>query len=66
MLVSIATAVGAGIPGTPGDGQADELPDGPGPAQRWGRRVIHCPSCHGIACVADEATGVEVAAHPHP
>ncbi|CCH32776.1 methyltransferase domain-containing protein [Actinosynnema sp. NPDC047251] len=28
-------------------GLADELPDVPGVAQRWGRDVVHCPSCHG-------------------
>lgn len=28
-------------------GTADQLPDIPGLAQRWGRDVIHCPYCHG-------------------
>jgi thioredoxin reductase len=28
-------------------GLADELPDVPGVAQRWGRDVLHCPYCHG-------------------
>jgi thioredoxin reductase/2-polyprenyl-3-methyl-5-hydroxy-6-metoxy-1,4-benzoquinol methylase len=28
-------------------GLADELPDVPGLAQRWGRDVLHCPYCHG-------------------
>lgn len=28
-------------------GLADELPDVPGVAERWGRDVVHCPHCHG-------------------
>jgi thioredoxin reductase/SAM-dependent methyltransferase len=28
-------------------GLADELPDVPGMAERWGRDVLHCPYCHG-------------------
>jgi thioredoxin reductase/SAM-dependent methyltransferase len=28
-------------------GLADELPDVPGLAERWGIDVIHCPYCHG-------------------
>lgn len=28
-------------------GLADELPDIPGLARRWGRTVLHCPYCHG-------------------
>ena len=28
-------------------GLADELPDVPGVAERWGRDVLHCPYCHG-------------------
>jgi thioredoxin reductase/SAM-dependent methyltransferase len=28
-------------------GLADELPDIPGMAERWGRDVVHCPHCHG-------------------
>jgi thioredoxin reductase len=28
-------------------GVADELPDIPGVAERWGRSVFHCPYCHG-------------------
>jgi thioredoxin reductase (NADPH) len=28
-------------------GLADELPDVPGVADRWGRDVLHCPYCHG-------------------
>jgi thioredoxin reductase len=28
-------------------GLADELPDVPGAAERWGRDVLHCPYCHG-------------------
>lgn len=28
-------------------GVADELPDIPGLAERWGRTVFHCPYCHG-------------------
>lgn len=29
-------------------GVADELPDVPGLAERWGRSVFHCPYCHGF------------------
>jgi thioredoxin reductase len=28
-------------------GLTDELPDIPGVAEQWGRRVLHCPYCHG-------------------
>jgi len=28
-------------------GVRDELPDIPGLAEQWGRRVAHCPFCHG-------------------
>ena len=28
-------------------GVSDPLPDVPGLAEEWGRRVIHCPYCHG-------------------
>lgn len=28
-------------------GVVDELPDIPGLSERWGRRVFHCPYCHG-------------------
>ncbi|MFD0891761.1 NAD(P)/FAD-dependent oxidoreductase, partial [Streptosporangium algeriense] len=38
-------------------GLADELPDVPGVAERWGRDVIHCPYCHGWE-VRDEPIGV--------
>jgi thioredoxin reductase len=37
-------------------GLADELPDVPGLAQRWGRDVLHCPYCHGWE-VRDRAVG---------
>ena len=29
-------------------GMIDELPDMPGFNQHWGRRIIHCPFCHGF------------------
>jgi thioredoxin reductase len=29
-------------------GMLDELPDIPGFDQHWGRRIIHCPFCHGF------------------
>ncbi|MBM0234970.1 NAD(P)/FAD-dependent oxidoreductase [Micromonospora sp. STR1_7] len=38
-------------------GLADELPDVPGLAQRWGRDVLHCPYCHGWE-VQDRRIGV--------
>ncbi|MDG9700667.1 NAD(P)/FAD-dependent oxidoreductase [Streptomyces sp. DH37] len=38
-------------------GLADELPDVPGVARRWGRDVLHCPYCHGWE-VRDRAIGV--------
>ncbi|TDD91497.1 NAD(P)/FAD-dependent oxidoreductase [Actinomadura rubrisoli] len=38
-------------------GLADELPDVPGLAQRWGREVLHCPYCHGWE-VRDQPIGV--------
>jgi thioredoxin reductase/SAM-dependent methyltransferase len=38
-------------------GVADELPDIPGLAERFGRDVLHCPYCHGWE-VRDEPIGV--------
>ena len=38
-------------------GLADELPDVPGLAERFGRDVVHCPYCHGWE-VRDQAIGV--------
>ena len=38
-------------------GVADELPNIPGLAERWGRTVLHCPYCHGYE-VADGRLGV--------
>jgi thioredoxin reductase len=38
-------------------GLADELPDVPGVAERWGRDVLHCPYCHGWE-VRDQAIAV--------
>ncbi len=38
-------------------GLADELPDVPGVAERWGRDVLHCPYCHGWE-VRDQAIGI--------
>ncbi|MDB1088567.1 FAD-dependent oxidoreductase [Streptomyces sp. ACA25] len=38
-------------------GLADELPEVPGVAERWGREVLHCPYCHGWE-VRDRAIGV--------
>ncbi len=38
-------------------GLADELPDVPGVAERWGRDVLHCPYCHGWE-IRDQALGV--------
>jgi thioredoxin reductase len=38
-------------------GLADELPDVPGIAQRWGRDVLHCPYCHGWE-VRDQRVGI--------
>ncbi len=38
-------------------GVADELPDVPGLAERWGRTVLHCPYCHGYE-VADGRLGL--------
>ena len=29
-------------------GIADDLPEIPGLAERWGRTVLHCPYCHGF------------------
>ncbi|MFF0886229.1 NAD(P)/FAD-dependent oxidoreductase [Streptomyces sp. NPDC003456] len=43
-------------------GLADELPDVPGLAERFGRDVLHCPFCHGWE-VRDEPFGV-LAASP--
>ena len=38
-------------------GLADELPDIPGLAERWGSGVLHCPYCHGWE-VRDRRLGV--------
>jgi len=38
-------------------GLADDLPDVPGLAERWGRDVVHCPHCHGWE-VRDQPVGV--------
>jgi thioredoxin reductase len=38
-------------------GLTDELPDIPGLAEGWGRRVLHCPYCHGWE-VRDRPVGV--------
>lgn len=38
-------------------GVADELPDVPGLAARWGRDVVHCPYCHGWE-IRDQLIGV--------
>jgi thioredoxin reductase len=38
-------------------GLADELPDLPGLAKRWGRDVVHCPYCFGWE-MRDRAIGV--------
>jgi thioredoxin reductase len=38
-------------------GLADELPDVPGVAERWGHQVLHCPYCHGWE-VRDQAITV--------
>lgn len=38
-------------------GVADDLPDVPGLAERWGVTVLHCPYCHGYE-VADHRLGV--------
>ena len=38
-------------------GIADELPDVPGLADRWGVTVLHCPYCHGWE-VQDQRLGV--------
>lgn len=38
-------------------GLADELPDVPGVAQRWGSTVLHCPYCHGWEA-RDRAVGI--------
>src|SRR5262249_50989200 len=38
-------------------GLADELPDVPGVAERWGRDILHCPYCHGWE-VRDRRIGV--------
>jgi len=47
-------------------GVADELPDIPGLAERWGRDAIHCPYCHGWE-VRDRKIGIlgthEMVAH---
>ncbi|MCK8670320.1 NAD(P)/FAD-dependent oxidoreductase [Rhodococcus sp. HM1] len=48
-------------------GLADELPDIPGLAQRWGSTVVHCPYCHGSEVqgrpVAVLANTPDMAAH---
>ncbi|WP_398957187.1 NAD(P)/FAD-dependent oxidoreductase [Streptomyces sp. GC420] len=38
-------------------GLADELPEVPGLAGRWGREVLHCPYCHGWE-VRDRRIGI--------
>lgn len=38
-------------------GLADDLPDVPGLAERWGSTVLHCPYCHGWE-VRDQHLGV--------
>ena len=38
-------------------GLTDDLPEIPGLAQQWGRRVLHCPYCHGWE-VRDQRLGV--------
>jgi thioredoxin reductase len=38
-------------------GLRDELPDIPGVRERWGRDLLHCPSCHGYE-VRDQPLGV--------
>ncbi len=38
-------------------GIADDLPDVPGVAERWGTGVLHCPYCHGWE-VRDQRLGV--------
>ena len=38
-------------------GLADELPEVPGIAERWGREVLHCPYCHGWE-VRDQPIGI--------
>ena len=38
-------------------GLRDELPDIPGLAEMWGRKVLHCPYCHGYE-VRGQAIGV--------
>lgn len=48
-------------------GLADELPDIPGLAQRWGSTVVHCPYCHGSEVqgrpIAVLANSPDMAAH---
>ncbi|PNI07023.1 thioredoxin reductase [Arthrobacter sp. AFG7.2] len=44
-------------------GIADELPDLPGVAERWGRDVLYCPYCHGWE-VRNQSLGV-LAADAH-
>ncbi|HET8992444.1 MAG TPA: NAD(P)/FAD-dependent oxidoreductase [Rhodococcus sp. (in: high G+C Gram-positive bacteria)] len=38
-------------------GLVDELPDLPGVQEMWGRKVLHCPYCHGWE-VRDQRVGV--------
>ncbi|MEE2059554.1 NAD(P)/FAD-dependent oxidoreductase [Rhodococcus artemisiae] len=38
-------------------GLVDELPDLPGVKEMWGRKVLHCPYCHGWE-VRDQRVGV--------
>ena len=38
-------------------GLRDDVPDIPGLRERWGRDVLHCPSCHGFE-VRDQPLGV--------
>lgn len=39
-------------------GVADQLPDLPGVAERWGRTVMHCPYCHGYELGRQARIGV--------
>lgn len=39
-------------------GVADDLPDLPGVAERWGRTVMHCPYCHGYELGRQTRIGV--------
>lgn len=39
-------------------GIADELPEIPGLAERWGKTVLHCPYCHAYELSPDAKIGV--------